>query len=65
MAERHRLAGQARWKGMTPDERAAAAKEAGDHRRVNAELLRHIVNELAALRSEVAELRADREPVAA
>lgn len=75
MAERHRLAGQARWKGMTAEERVEGTQTARDaHRGVAAiakqvDMLADVLNtgvlaELRALRAEVAELR-ERERVAA
>lgn len=73
MAERHRLAGEARWKGMTPEERTAASQVARDQRRGKAARLRAIEEELAALQSvpeRIAALQAEfddlrGEPVAA
>jgi hypothetical protein len=71
MAERHRLAGEARWKGTTPEERVEGTRTARDaHRGVAAiakqvDQLADVLNtgvlaELRALRAEVAELRDQR-----
>lgn len=64
MAERHRLAGQARWAGMTPDERREANLPARQARGRVVDLAEQfdafgveVLTELRALRAEVAELR--------
>jgi uncharacterized membrane protein len=64
MAEHHRINGQKRWAGKTPEERVAGTQVARDaHRGVAAiakqvdQLGVDVLTELRALRAEVSELR--------
>ena len=76
MAEHHRINGQKRWAGMTADERREASLPARRARGRVVDLVEQVdaltdvlttdvLPELRALRAEVAQLREEREPVAA